>query len=208
MFKFSYGMFVVGTRNNNKNYACLINTAIQVTSSPLQISMTINKDNATCKALLEKKSCTLSVLSQDVDMKYIGRFGFRCSDTFEKFDGIKMAYSKNTNPYTPECSCAVLDLDIVNTLDVGSHIIFVGEVVDAEVLSDARPITYDYYHNVLKGKTPPKASSYIEEKKVETKHKFRCSVCGYIHEINEDSLPVDFRCPICGVGADKFEKIS
>jgi ferredoxin hydrogenase len=32
--------------------------------------------------------------------------------------------------------------------------------------------------------------------------KFKCKVCGYVHE---GELTADFKCPVCKVGADKFE---
>jgi ferric-chelate reductase [NAD(P)H] len=96
-------------------------------------------------------------------MPYIGRFGFRTSTAFAKFEGIESATTVLGDPYTPVAAACVLACEVVQTLDVGTHMIFVGEVRDAENLSDATPMTYAYYHSTLKGKTPPKASSYIAE---------------------------------------------
>ena len=96
-------------------------------------------------------------------MPYIGRFGFRTSTDFDKFGGIECRETVLGDPYTPACAACVVACEVVQTLDVGTHVIFVGEVKDAEGLSDAEPLTYAYYHAVLKGKTPPKASSYVAE---------------------------------------------
>ena len=65
------------------------------------------------------------------------------------------------DPYTPENAACVLACEVVSSLDVGTHTIFVGKVVDAKNISDEAPMTYAYYHSVLKGKTPPKASSFV-----------------------------------------------
>lgn len=35
--------------------------------------------------------------------------------------------------------------------------------------------------------------------------KYVCTVCGFVYEGNE--LPEDYECPVCGVGADQFEKV-
>ena len=35
--------------------------------------------------------------------------------------------------------------------------------------------------------------------------KFRCKVCGYIHD--EEDIPDDFVCPICKHGREVFEPI-
>ena len=96
-------------------------------------------------------------------MPYIGRFGFRTSTNFDKFGGIECRKTLLGDPFTPVAAACVLACEVVQTLDVGTHTIFVGEVKDAEVLSDAAPMTYAYYHGTLKGKTPPKASSYVAE---------------------------------------------
>jgi ferric-chelate reductase [NAD(P)H] len=96
-------------------------------------------------------------------MPFIGRFGFRTSTAFAKFDGIESRETVLGDPYTPVATACVLACQVVQTLDVGTHVVFVGEVKDAQNLSDATPMTYAYYHSTLKGKTPPKASSYVKE---------------------------------------------
>lgn len=49
-------------------------------------------------------------------------------------------------------------------------------------------------------------SSDLRKGKKKTMKKFRCKVCGYIHEA--ESLPADFVCPLCKVGIDQFEEIA
>ena len=36
--------------------------------------------------------------------------------------------------------------------------------------------------------------------------KFVCVVCNYEVEIEDDQLPEDYECPLCGVGPDQFEE--
>ena len=161
LFKFSSGLYVVSARAGEDVGACVINTGLQLTAEPLQVEVVVNKQNYTEGVIERAGHFALVPITQEADMPYIGRFGFRTSTAFAKFEGIESATTVLGDPYTPVAAASVLACEVVQTLDVGTHMIFVGEVKDAEVLSDAEPLTYAYYHSTLKGKTPPKASSYV-----------------------------------------------
>lgn len=163
LFKFQSGLYVVSAATEDDYGACVINTGLQLTSTPLQVMVAVNKQNHTESVIAKAGHFALTPITEEADMPYIGRFGFRTSTSFAKFDGIESAKTILGDPYTPECAACVIACEIVQTLDVGTHTVFVGEVKDAEILSDANPMTYAYYHSTLKGKTPPKASSYIAE---------------------------------------------
>lgn len=221
LFKFSYGLYIVSATDGERTGACLINTGLQVTSNPLQVAVVVNKQNYTCDVIREAGHFALTVLSEQADMPFIGRFGFKCSKDVDKFSGLACETTDMFDPYTLENACAVLSCAVASTLDVGTHIIFVGEVVDAKVLSDATPMTYNYYHTVLRGKTPPKASAYVEgadasdvvakpaagASEPAKMHHFRCTVCGFVYETTEETLPEGYKCPLCGFGADKFVQV-
>ena len=163
LFKFSSGLYVVSAApgNGERAAACLVNTGLQVTSQPLQVSVTVNKENVTCGAIERAGHFSLAVVDESADMLFVGRFGFRTSADFDKYDGISSALASTGDPYPAEHTCSYVACNVVQTLDVGTHLTFVGEVVDAGNLSDVAPMTYSYYHTTLKGKTPPKASSYV-----------------------------------------------
>ena len=163
LYKFQSGLYVVSAATEDDYGACVINTGLQLTSEPLQVQVVVNKQNHTEGVIAKAGHFALCPITQEADMPYIGRFGFRTSTAFAKFDGIEKRETILGDPYTPACAACVLACKVVQTLDVGTHTIFVGEVVDAENLSDATPMTYAYYHGTLKGKTPPKASSYVKE---------------------------------------------
>lgn len=161
LYKFQSGLYVVSAATGDDYGACVINTGLQLTSAPLQVMVAVNKQNHTEGVIEQAGHFALTAITQEADMPYIGRFGFRSSVNFAKFEGIEKAETVLGDPYTPACAACVLACKVVQTLDVGTHMIFVGEVVDAQNLSSAMPMTYAYYHSTLKGKTPPKASSYI-----------------------------------------------
>ena len=156
--KLSYGLYIVSSEAGGKAAGCIVNTLGQVTVSPVQVAVTINKENQTTRTILESGKFSATVLAESASMELIGRFGFQCSRDVDNW--------------------AVLD--------------------------DVPQMTYDYYHAVKKGLTPPKASSYRPPEEKVTG--WRCTVCGYIYE--GETLPANYKCPICGQGAEVFEKIT
>ncbi|MBR3316534.1 MAG: flavin reductase [Atopobiaceae bacterium] len=162
LYKFQSGLSVVSAQAGDDVGACVINTGLQLTSEPLQIEVVVNKKNHTEGVISKAGHFALIVVTEAADMLYIGRFGFRTSADYDKFAGIEHNTTVLGDPYTPENAACMLACKVVSSLDVGTHTIFVGEVVDAEVLSDVTPMTYNYYHTVLKGKTPAKASSFVK----------------------------------------------
>ena len=163
LYKFQSGLYVVSAATEDDYGACVINTGLQVTAQPLQVMVAVNKQNYTQGVIAKAGHFALCPITEEADMPYIGRFGFRTSTEFAKFEGIEKAETVLGDPYTPVAAACVIACEVVQTVDVGTHTIFVGEVKDAQVLSGATPMTYAYYHSTLKGKTPPKASSYIAQ---------------------------------------------
>lgn len=214
----SYGVYIVTAKSDNEAAGCVVNTFAQVTSSPAQASIAINKENHTTGVIMESGMFEVSVLTQDAPMELIGRFGFHSSADTDKFADTKTETDEAGIPYVSEHAAAHFCVKVKETLDLGTHLYVMGEVVESSVLSKDEPMTYAYYHLVKGGKTPPKASSYEgpatesealpEEAATEAaSHKiaWRCTVCGHIEYVDE--LPDDFMCPICGVGKAMFEKI-
>ncbi|OUP09223.1 flavin reductase family protein [Collinsella sp. An2] len=160
LFKMTYGLYVVSAEADGKKAGCIINTATQVTAEPPRMTVAVHKDNVTTGVIQKAGAFTVTALDMTADMPYIGNFGFRSSADYDKFEKYGCAESAVGSPYSPEHVCAVFACKLIDTVDVGTHYLFVGEVVDAQKLSDEEPLTYAYYHSTLKGKTPPKASSY------------------------------------------------
>ena len=162
LFSMSYGLYVVSAEADDRKSGCVINTAVQVTASPIRLSVAVNKENLTADIIKAAGAFTVTALDQTADMPYIGNFGFRTGANYDKFEKYETAVAENGMPYCPEHACAMYACKLIDTVDVGTHYLFVGEAVQAEKLSAEPPLTYAYYHSTLKGKTPPKASSYQE----------------------------------------------
>ena len=158
--KLTNGLYIVGAQTGGKRAGCVVNTVLQVTSKPAQLLVAVNKENFTCGVIHEAGAFSAAVLSQDIDVRTIGTFGFATSTTTDKFAAVAAKETTAGAPYPTEGVVAFFGCKVAQEVDCGSHIAFIGEVEDAEVLSEGTPLTYDYYHSVLKLKTPPKASSF------------------------------------------------
>lgn len=159
-FKMSYGLYVVSAEADGRKAGCVINTATQVTAEPPRLMVAVHKDNVTTDVISCAGAFTVTAIDMTADMPFIGNFGFRTSANYDKFEKYGCETSAVGSPYSPEHACALFACRVVETVDVGTHLLFIGDVVDAQKLSDEEPLTYGYYHSTLKGKTPPKASSY------------------------------------------------
>jgi flavin reductase (DIM6/NTAB) family NADH-FMN oxidoreductase RutF/rubredoxin len=212
----SYGLYIVSAQDGDKTAGCVVNTFAQVTSTPPRVSVAINKENHTSQAIQEAGTFSVVSLAQSASMELIGLFGFQSSRDIDKFATTNSACDVHGTPFVAEQAVARFAVKVLHTLDVGTHLLFVGDVIEAEVLSPEPPLTYAHYHQVKGGKTPPKASSYepnddAEKSATSTpapspKTAWRCRICGHIVELEE--LPEDFICPICKKDKTYFDRIT
>lgn len=210
----SYGLYIVSTNNQEKPTGCVANSIMQVTSSPATIAASINHDNFTNSCIKKNGYFTISILTEKTDPSLIGRFGFQSGKNVDKFDGIDYGKSNNL-PYIKD-ACGYIVCKVIDQMETTSHTVFLGEIIDAEILEKEPPMTYAYYHQVIKGKSPKNAPTYLpeeENKKDEDTRSgqaiYQCSICGYVYdgEIPFASLPESFTCPICKQPKSKFNKI-
>ncbi len=197
MFKIGYGLYVLTAKENGFDNGCIINTVSQVTVNPNRITVAVNKANKTHDMILASGEFNVSILSTSATFDIFKAFGFRSGKDVDKFSDFKaVERSNNGLYYITDSTNAFISAKVVNATDLGTHTLFLADVTDCEVLSDATSVTYDYYHKNIKPKP--------EVKKV-SKTYYRCKICGYIYE--GDELPADFICPLCKHPASDFEKV-
>ena len=200
MFKLSYGLFVLTAREGEKDNGCITNTAIQVTSEPNRISIAVNKANYTHGMVLRTGKFNVSILSQEASFdtfKHVGFQSGRDVDKFADFTACKRA--ENGIYIITEGTNAYISAEVEQTVDLGTHTLFIAKVTDLDVLSKVSSATYEYYQNNIKPKPAAPAASA-------GKTVWRCTVCGYIYD--GDPIPADFICPLCKHPASDFEKVT
>lgn len=201
---FSYGLYVLSAMNGEKPTGCIINSAMQITSEPATIAISVNHTNYTNECIKNTGAFSVSILGEDTDPGVIGKFGFQSGRDVEKFKDYNYAIHNNVPVFAN--ACGFITCKVINTMETETHTVFLGEVIDGDILNEDTPMTYAYYHKVLKGKSPKAAPTYLNEENVSNKKVYVCSTCGYVYDgdIPFEELPDDYVCPICKNGKEVF----
>lgn len=203
----SYGVYIVGTMDQDRPTGCIANSIMQITSSPATIAVSINHDNYTNSCIEKTGRFSFSILSEESPADLIGTFGFQSGKDVNKFDSVDYEMAEGVPVVKNTCGYVVCK--VIDKMETATHTVFLGEVIAAETYEGAAPeMTYAYYHKVVKGKSPKNAPTYLPDEEVSqstTKVSYVCQVCGYVFE--GDPLPADFICPVCKQGADKFKRV-
>lgn len=207
----SCGVYIV----SSKESGCVINTLTQVNSVDPLISISLNKENYTNKIIKESNKFAVSILSESATMDLIGDFGFKSSKDQNKFLNVKFELVDNIKVLTQNVVGYII-CEVKEIVDCDTHDLFIGKVIESKMLNDENVMTYNYYHKVLKGTTPLKAPSFLENNldiNENNAPKYQCIICGHIYddeveEVKFEDLPDNWVCPKCRVGKDKFKKIN
>ena len=198
MNKISYGLYVLTARTGSFSNGCIINTLAQVTSSPNRVSVTVNKANYTCYMIAASGRFNVSMIDVTAGFDMFTHFGFSTGRWENKLYEYDHRLAENGIPYIAKGTCAYLSGEVVQSIDLGTHIMFIADVTAGEVLSDNAPMTYAYYHANVKPKPAAPAAD------AEPGERWICNICGYIYE---GHLPDDFICPLCKHGASDFSRL-
>ena len=201
----SYGVYVVSTWDNGRATGCIANSIMQITSSPATIALSMNHDNYTNSCISDSGHFAVSILSETSDPSLIGHFGFQSGRDVDKFDGIDYSI-KEFLPVIND-SCGYIVCKVIDKMETSTHTVFLGKVTDADVLKKDDAMTYAYYHNVIKGKSPKAAPTYIPEE-TPAGEKYVCGICGYEYngETPFEELPATYVCPVCKQPKSVFVK--
>lgn len=210
LYDITYGLYVVGCFSDDERASgCIINTCFQVTSENPSLAICLNKNNYTLECIKKNPRFCLSIISEATNPMIISSFGFRSSRNADKYDDFGYDELDGT-PAVKGQFCGRLIADAYDFIDCGTHVIVVARLVESYAGSGT-PMTYAYYHNVIKGNAPKNAPTYRDEsspapESPKTMRRFKCDICGYIAETETD-LPADFVCPVCGFDRSHFKEI-
>jgi flavin reductase (DIM6/NTAB) family NADH-FMN oxidoreductase RutF len=197
MFKLSYGLYVLTAKDGAKDSGCIINTAIQITDTPLRILIVVNKANYTHEIISKTGEFNLSLLDESSPFRIFQQFGFSSGKDTDKFAGCTYnERAANGIRYVGEHINSMISGKVSDAYAQGTHTIFAADVTQTLMLGNGRSLTYQYYFDNIKPKPQPPQ---------ETKKGFVCKICNYVYE--GDVLPDGYICPVCKHGADVFEPI-
>ena len=220
LFNLSYGLYLVCSGDSESGDGFVSNTVFQVTAEPPMFASCCNKDNYTAEFIKKYGAFSVSILHLDASSDLIGRFGYKSGREVDKLDGMHVRYGETGVPIVLNDSLAYLECKVVQTIDVGTHYLFIAQLLNAESLDAAvhDPLTYAHYRRVKKGFAPKNAPTYIDKSKLAEKpektglKKYECAACGYIYDEAEEpvrfaDLPNDWVCPVCGSEKSDFFEV-
>ncbi|MDD5774108.1 MAG: rubredoxin [bacterium] len=223
LYNISYGMYIVSSNKADAFNAQVANTVFQITNDPVTIAVSINKLNFTHEFMKSSLQFGVSILSEETPLNFIGNFGFKSGRDISKFKDINFKILNSGCPVVLDNAISYLEAKVINSLDCGTHTLFLGKVSDSAVLRPGKVMTYEYYHQIKQGVTPKTAPTFIKEEisttiKSEVKMgKYKCSVCGYIYDPQKgdpdggiapgtpfEKIPDNWVCPVCGADKTQF----
>lgn len=161
LFNMTYGMYIVSTVLEEKLNGQVANAVMQITAEPISVTTCLNKANLTTEMITKSKVFSISILEYDVPMTFLGHFGFKSGRDIDKFEETKHVLGETGAPLVTDWTIAAFDAKVTHTLDLSTHILFVGEVVSAKFIKEATPLSYADYHRVKKGKSPKTAPTAL-----------------------------------------------
>lgn len=225
-FKLTYGLYVVSSAADGKLNGYVSNTVFQVTAEPPQIALACSKNNLTTSLIERSQVFAVSVLERDSSAEVIGKFGYKSGKDTEKFNSVNYATGKTGVPILMENAIATFECEVVQQFDVGSHLLFIGKVVEGEIVNaEADPLTYAYYREIRKGKAPKNAPTYIAPEKLDklevspATEEMYCTACGFNYNPKMgdpdsgiapgtafEDIPDSWVCPVCGAAKSDFTR--
>lgn len=202
LFSLTYGMYILGTEFDSKINACIVNTVSQVTQEPVRVSVNVIKNNYTAELINKSKKFSVSVLSRNASLDTVMNFGYSSGRDRNKFENMSYDTDVQGCPIIRTGCNAVISCKVFETIDLGTHYMFIADVVDCEKTNNDDSMTYGDYRDI-------KAGKQIDSKSEEKKEMYECSICHYIYdgETSFDELPDDYVCPVCGQPKSVFYKI-
>jgi len=233
-FKVTYGLYIVSSMDGDKYNGHVNNTVFQIAAEPPRFAVASHKDNLTTIYIQRSKTFSVSIMKEAITMDFLGPWGFKSGKEIDKYKDCNYKIGKTGCPIMLDNAIAWIECNVIESIDTGTHILFIGNVADAELLQDdLNPLSYTYYRNVIKGLSPENAPTHVskvdtppekdksaeKESPASDKSKYKCVICGYLYDPAEgdpskgipagtafEDLPDDWTCPICGVGKNEFIK--
>jgi flavin reductase (DIM6/NTAB) family NADH-FMN oxidoreductase RutF/rubredoxin len=227
-FKISYGLYLVSAKWKDTRAGFVANTVFQVTAHPPKFGVCCNKDNFSVEIIKQSGAFAFSVLAEKASTGIIGDFGYRSGKEIDKFKGVNYFIGETGSPIVTDSCVAWFDCRVTDTYDVGTHLLFIGEVVGSDIIDiNAKSLTYNYYREVMKGFSPKNAPTYIDKSlfpgdtasKGSDNELWQCQLCHYVYESEKgdpisgiepgtkfEDLPDDWCCPICGASKSMFDR--
>ena len=208
----SYGMYAIGVKDEDRVSACIVSAVFQVCGSPNAVAVCLSHDNYSSECVKKNGLFTISVLSEDTSGAVIGALGFNSGRDADKLRNVRHRVLEEGLPVVKENTCCWFLCKVIESIETPTHTVFIGEVTAGSESAKGKPMTYEFYRRVVKGRAPRNAPFYREEDSEAERNEAEnwvCAVCGYLYNdayVPFEELPDDWACPICGAPKSAFRR--
>ena len=200
--KLTYGLFILTSKKKDKATGCIVDTCIQVGTNPDRILVSVQNSNYTRKIIDKSGVFCVAILDEDCPFELIKHFGFQSGRDVDKFEGLTTFEDYYGVPCVLSHVCAAISAKVIDSVNIGSHTIYIGDVKEVKDISNKTPMTYAYYQNHV---DPGTKKEDDMENSVEEVSGWRCTICGSVYSDKE--LPNDYICGVCGHPSTDFVSI-
>jgi len=202
-FKLTYGLYILSSKDGDKLNGHISNTVFQITAEPSRITVATHKNNLTTEYIRKSKVFAVSALQKNVSLDFMGPWGFKSGREVNKFEKVQYKIGQTGAPIVTENCIAYYECEVEETIEIGTHVMFVGRVVELGIINNEQePLTYAHYRSEIKGVSPANSPTYIADKKLKKDEgvdeefvqasqanastadmkKYRCTICGHIYD--------------------------
>lgn len=144
LFNVSYGLYIIGSVDEDKLNAMTSNTFIQVSNEPLRASVCLGKQNLTAEYVRKSGVFSASVLGQN-NQELVKHFGYQSGRNVDKFKGMSYITGEKTGCPGILNTICFLECEVEQIVDLETHYMFIGKVLNGEKFEKDDPMTYAYY---------------------------------------------------------------
>lgn len=209
LFTITYGLYLLGAESQGKGNVCVINTLNQVTQDPMKVSITVLKSNLTHDMVDESKKFSVSVVSKYASLDTVAQFGFQSGRDVDKLADFPFEKDSLGTPVIEKDCIATMSCKVIDQVDLGTHTLFIADVVEARNIVKEEPMTYAFYRDLKMGKVSnEKVEVEGAQEQKEDKATYQCSICHYVYDgdVPFEELPEDYVCPLCNQPKSAFAK--
>jgi len=159
LFTISYGLYALGVKTpDGKPSVCVVNAMMQVTAEPPCVCVCVNRNNYSNECIKNNGLFTVSVFSEEAEFMQIAPLGFKSGRDTDKLEGKNFTLDKDGLPVLSDNICAWFKCKVISATETSTHTLFIAEVIDTCEDIKGKPMTYEYYRTVIKGKASKNAS--------------------------------------------------
>ncbi|MPW25711.1 flavin reductase [Alkalibaculum sp. M08DMB] len=146
LFNCTYGLYIITSFSGEKINGMTSNSFVQMTDTPLQGAVGINKNHLTSEYILDSGVFAVNFLGNN-NHNEVKRFGYNSGRNIDKFKGIDYTTSEKLNLPVLTNTIGYVECEVQRDkcIDLGTHTLYIVSIVGGKNINKIEPMTYAYY---------------------------------------------------------------